>query len=72
MTENLRPCPFCGKKGIILDPAGVNLPHDDYIGKDVVWYHAGCEDCDIWFADDEGTREGAIAKWNTRTDENNS
>lgn len=60
---NLEHCPFCSKDGTLQD-YGNNDP--EWGGSYEFWL-AGCEPCGIAVCDSEGSKEGAIAKWNTRT-----
>jgi Lar family restriction alleviation protein len=58
MSE-LKPCPFCGAKGVIIDLSHPRNP-------DVETYHVDClADCDMGMGQYK-TREAAIAAWNTR------
>ena len=73
MTEQLKPCPFCGAE------AKHNGGGGSVFGR--MWWAVGCEDCDIWMGDPEvwdKTRPGMLdplfppkicfTKWNRRAE----
>jgi len=62
MSENLKPCPFCGCKNIIVDT------RDDEDGN-IIDYYCECMNCGAMshFAYD---RKCTIDAWNTRAYEN--
>jgi len=60
MSEELKPCPFCG-----------GHPTPDYsaiIGEDKYHFHCQSADCPAWPNVSGDTEESAIAAWNTRAD----
>ena len=61
MTDELKPCPFCGGggAGYIDDVQYPDTPHER------VWYAVTCGKCDANGAWDLG-KSGAAEKWNTR------
>lgn len=63
MIDNeLKPCPFCGFKGVI-----VEIKYHDF---DVVYYHVECLDCGAETHNFRCvTKEEAIEVWNRRSDE---
>ena len=61
MTEELKPCPFCGGEGELVIPT----PWDPYQA------YVRCKKCGItgpvvWMVDDEKFKTTAVKKWNTR------
>lgn len=63
MSEELKPCPFCGGEAVLQRSSG------DPFGEDRVSFRAVCERpmcqggaCNVW----EATQEQATAKWNAR------
>ena len=61
MTDELKPCPFCGGggAGYVDDVQYPDTPHEH------VWYAVTCGKCDANGAWDLG-KSGAVEKWNTR------
>ena len=57
MTEELKPCPFCGGEGYVAHrilPSGI------------VWFGCGCKKCRIQFGCYKSSVEEAIEQWNKR------
>jgi Lar family restriction alleviation protein len=57
MTEQLKPCPFCGRENVRIKD------ETKYDGTWVIWHY--CED-DAYFVYKANTKEDAIDKWNSR------
>lgn len=66
MTEELKPCPFCGGPAEI---DSIEFRHPDEYGNDIT-FSVSCQDkgCIGWFTGCEGygTRDAAVRAWNKR------
>ncbi len=61
MTENIKPCPFCGELP--------GISQDEYTHKDGIFWTVECmnEDCRVYVKTDNfDTKEKAIEAWNIR------
>ena len=68
MSEELKPCPFCGGEAV-LDTRKTVTTHIEYEN-----YRAGCHNCGImteWLALAEG-KANVILTWNRRADDGQS
>lgn len=56
MSENLKPCPFCGSNEIFIDQPDANC------------FYVGCANCGV-NGTTANTKERAVEAWNRRTEQ---
>ena len=68
MTENLKPCPFCGGKALIF------VAGQDFSGKEscpdkiTYFYNVQCLKCGMGHIGDFNTYQEALKAWNRRVE----
>ena len=65
VTEQLKPCPFCGGDDVRLQQNGYTKLPDG--SRKPTWWEVACMDCDFVGPGDD--REKVIEHWNRRAEE---